>query len=155
MHCWNAIREVAVEFEWLMLRIKLLAKWVFGQLWRIITSSYEVQMTPRLWQRLHLISLYIFRDLFESQFILLVGWNRARSKPIDKICFRSDFCSASAKRCLRRITGVNLSIIWRNFLLVRCISLNYLSVDINITRIGVTSEKLWPKYKQCSRSKNL
>lgn len=46
MHFWNTFREAMVDLNGQLWKLSFLTKWVFGQLWGVITFSYEVQMTP-------------------------------------------------------------------------------------------------------------
>ncbi|KAM7515114.1 hypothetical protein LguiA_004697 [Lonicera macranthoides] len=50
---------------------------IFTQLWKTITSSSELQMSPHFRPRLHFNSLYNFHVLAETQFSLLDGQNWA------------------------------------------------------------------------------
>ncbi|KAM7477381.1 hypothetical protein LguiA_025594 [Lonicera macranthoides] len=57
---------------------------IFAQLWKTITSSSELQMSPRFRPRLHFNALYNFRVLAESQFQLLEAQKCVRSRAIDQ-----------------------------------------------------------------------
>ncbi|KAM7514895.1 hypothetical protein LguiA_004478 [Lonicera macranthoides] len=57
---------------------------IFTQLWKTITSSSKLQMSPRFRPRLHFNVLYNFCVLAETQFQLLEAQKCMRSRAIDQ-----------------------------------------------------------------------
>ncbi|KAM7523005.1 hypothetical protein LguiA_012907 [Lonicera macranthoides] len=57
---------------------------VLNQLWKTVSSSSELQMSPHFWPRIYLNPLYNFRALAETQFPLIDDEKWVRSRAIDQ-----------------------------------------------------------------------